>query len=166
MDVDGHPYTFPPLPAAVWLDVLSRPAWPYHVLTLADEASHEAFTDRAERGEAGWPELIRVAHAALSAAAGRPWWEAQRLAWTCLTGPNVTGAVLMRGVDPQGVTLAAFLAVVWVLLTQNGDDMKRAQMEMDLTMPPPEAVEEMQAQEVSMEDLVARMRQAPGVSIG
>lgn len=164
VDVDGHEYTFPALSAAAWLDVLAQPGWSMLVFWLCDDGAHQAFVDRVERGDAGKAELTRIIHAAMSAAGGRPWWEVERLAGICLAQPTVLGTVLMRGVDPARCTLAAFLAVVWTLIMQNGSDTERTQREMEITAPPPEALEEEQPEPVGMEELVARMRAAPGVS--
>lgn len=162
--VGEYSYTFPALSAAVWLDILSQRSWVTGVLGLCDDDAYQAFVDRAEQGDADEGELKRIAHAAIAEAAGRPWWEATRLAGVCLHQPTVVGTMLMRGVQPDSCTLAAFLAIVWSLLTQNGTDLERTQREMELTMPPPEALEEDQPAPMALDDLVARMRAAPGVS--
>lgn len=162
--VDELAYTFPALTADRWLDVLAHPAWHAEVFRLCDDDAREAFTDRVERGEAGTTELMRIVHAAVAEAGGRTWWEVTRLAGILLGQPTVIGTLLMRGVRPDTCTLAACLAAVWSLVTQNGTEMERAQREMELTAPPPEALAEEEPEPMSMDELVARMRAAPGVS--
>lgn len=162
--VDDRPYTFPALNAAQWLDVMAQRNWTGHVLALCDTEAHEGFVDRAERGEADHAELLRIVHAAVAEAGGRNWWEVTRLVAGCLSQPSFLGALLMRGLDPSRCTLAAFLAVAWSVMTQNGSDMERATREMELTTPPPEALEEHEPEPMDMNELVARMRAAPGVS--
>lgn len=164
VEVGGHLYVFPALSAAQWLDTLAQPGWDTEVFRLCDDEAHEAFVERADNGEADRPELLRIVHLAVAEAGGRNWWEVTRLAGICLGQPSFLGSILLRGIDPSRCTLAAFLAVAWSLITQNGTEMEHAQREMELTTPPPEALEEEQPEPVSMEDLVARMRAAPGVS--
>jgi hypothetical protein len=162
--VDDHSYTFPSLTADKWLDVLAHPAWHVAVFRLCDDDAREAFTDRVEQGDADELELKRIVHAALAEAGGRTWWEVTRLSGIVLAQPTVIGSLFMRGARPDVCTLAAFLAAVWALVTQNGSDTERTQREMELTMPPPEALAEEEPEPISMDDLVARMRAAPGVS--
>lgn len=166
LDVDGHPYTFPAMSAARWLELLSAPAWTLDVFRLTDDAAYEEFLARVDAGAAGPRDMTKVANAALAEAAGRSWWEALRLAHVATGAPTVLGSILLRGVDPERLTLAAFLAVVWVVVMQGRDDMARTQLEMELTTPPPEALEEEGVPEMDMATLVASMRAAPGVSVG
>lgn len=164
VEVAGHPYTFPALSAAEWLDILAQPGWATEVFRLCDDESHQGFVDRAQDGDADKAEFVRIVHAAVAEAGGRSWWEVTRLAGVCLGNPSFLGALLMRGLDPGRCTLAAFLAVAWSLITQNGSETERAMREMELTTPPPEALDEEEPEPVDMNELVARMRAAPGVS--
>lgn len=161
VEADGLTYTFPALSAAEWLDTLAYTSWPAAVLHRVPDAQYEAFLAIPDLDKS---HLLRMAHAVLEGAGGRPWWQVERVAHAVLGAPNLLGGVLLRGVDPERMTLAAFVSAVWVLLTQSGDDMQRAQMEMELTAPPPEALEEQGPQEMSMDDMVAMMRGVPGMS--
>lgn len=117
----------------------------------------------AENGFADSGTLVQLGHAALAEAAGRPWWEAERLIGT-LSSDAVLGTLLMRGCDPSRMTLAALLSAVWTLLMEGRkDDAARAMLEAELTMPPPEAAGE--APEDDMSSMVAAMRAMPGVSM-
>lgn len=163
--VDGRDYVFPHIAADRWMDMLSRPDWVSRVFHLLDDDSYSRFVDLAESGDVGVEELKRLVFAVLSEAAGRPWWEALRLAGSVNHSMPLAGAVLMRGLDPSRITLAAFLAVVWSVIMQNKSGTERAQAEMELSMPHEDATED-DIPEPDMGDLVARMRAAPGISVG
>lgn len=166
LDIDGHHYTLPAMSAAQWLDLLSGPVWALEVFRRVDDTAYGEFLARVDAGDAGVREMTRVANEALAAAAGRSWWEALRLAHIATGAPTVLGSILLRGVDPEHLTLAAFLSVTWVVVMQGRDDMARTQLEMELGTPPPEALEEAGEPEMDMATLVASMRAAPGVSVG
>ena len=164
VEVGGYSYVFPALSAAQWLDAMAQPGWDTEVFRLCDDEAHQAFVDRADSGDADRAELLRVVHLAIAEAGGRNWWEVVRLSGICLAQPAFLGSILLRGIDPSRCTLAAFLAVAWSLITQNGSETERAMREMELTTPPPEALDEEEPEPVDMNELVARMRAAPGVS--
>lgn len=164
VQVGDDTYTFPALSAARWLDILSSDRWMVTVLRQLEIEEYERFLDRPELT----PQDVRkFACAALAGAGGRPWYQVLRLAATVLDSADALGAVLLRGIDPERMTLAAFTSCVWVLMTQSGDQMQRMQTEMQLTMPPPEILpEEIEEQEMTMEEMVAAARSVPGMRIG
>lgn len=163
MESGGFVCTFPALTAAQWLELLAEGNWPVRVLHRIPDDQYDAFLSLPDLDRA---RLMRLSRLILETAGGRRWWEVQRVAESVISSPQVLGAVLLRGVDPERMTLAAFVCVVWALLTQSGDDMQRAQAEMELTMPPPEALEDEPEPVYEMQDLVTRMRSLPGVSVG
>lgn len=163
VELDGASYVFPALNAAQWLELLARRDWPLAIVQRMPDESYERFI---EHPQVDAQYLERLACAVLSSAGGRTWWETFRLAHIVLSNPSVLGSVLMRGTDPERLTLAAFLSCVRVLVMQNLEEIQRTQLDMELTMPPPEVLEREPVQEMSMEDLVAQMRGIPGVSIG
>jgi len=144
VEYNGCTYSFPVLSAQRWLTMLSdRNRWPVRVLHHAEPESYERFMDEAEAGRATRDDLVFLARKVLSESAGRSWWEVERLCNAVLTSPNLTGDVLSRGVDPDRLTLAAFLAVVWARATQGAKQTERMQMEAELMAPPPEALADM-----------------------
>lgn len=126
------------------------------------------FIDKVESDELDAGDVRTFAHSALAQSAGRPWWEAQRLIGACFNdGGRLLGTVLMRGVDPSRMTLAAFLACVWAKLTENADVTSLAKLESELLVPPPEATEdERAAVDEDVFTMVERMRAMPGVRTG
>lgn len=74
---------------------------------------------------------------AVTAACGIPWWEAQKLVNTCATGRGETYvAVVMAGVDPDRVSIAAWCAAVYWVIVRNLDTKDRLKIDTDLMMPP------------------------------
>lgn len=164
VELDGDLYFFPVLSTAEdWLALLGNPDWASNVLRRCSSSTFTAMLDRVAEGDSPSATPLRLARAALADAAGRPWWEAQRLAAHALT-PEILGAVLMRGVQPRALTLAAFLAVTETVIRNGLDDAKRMQFEMELTSPPPEALDE--APEEDPAAVIARLRGMTGARIG
>jgi hypothetical protein len=165
VDLDGTEYWFPSVTAATWLSCLAESNWPRAVLGLAEAESFDTFADQAATGARRPADMPRLARAALAEAAGRPWWEAERLSATALEQPGVLGTVLAKGVDPSRMTLAAFLAVIWSAITQGAEKSERMRIEAELSVPPPEALEEAD-DAFDMTATVQQMRNIPGVRVG
>jgi hypothetical protein len=167
---NGQALTFRHEPASVWLDVQSRASWVYAICQLADVASYERMLDAVSDGVLRTDDMPRIARAALAEAGGRAWWEVERLISVVYgdgDGGRLLGALVLAGVDPTRITLAAFCSAVWARLTQGADTMQTMKLESQLTIPPAEASEEeVTASEEGFGDPVARLRQLPGVSIG
>lgn len=162
VDHHGTVFTAPWMPAGRWLDLLSSPQWHADVFRLCEEDQYEGFLSAVLDGDADVDDLVAVARALLSEAAGRPWWEAERLA--SLLGVSVLlGGVMADGPDPENVSLAVFLSVVHTALMKTAaDEMKRMQLTAELSVPPPGA--ESDEPEDDMATIVGRMRGMPGVS--
>lgn len=165
---DGeNTYVFPYVSAAEWLDRLTdRERGVVRVLQLMDQESYEIFLDRLLGMDKDHNRfVIKVARSAMAAASGRPWWEAERLAQLAC-GDVILGMVLSTGADPDRMSLAAFCALVWTVTAKNLDENKRLQLEAEVTMPPPEAVEQNDVPEMDLSSTVAMLRNLPGVRTG
>lgn len=82
-------------------------------------------------------DLVAAAKTAVSEAAGRPWWEAVRLAgYTGAHSGQILAALVMEGVDPSRVTLAMWCAAVVAYVEPRLDEMKAIQFQADLRIPP------------------------------
>lgn len=162
-------YRFPHLDAAVWIELLSTTAWPVRLIQRADSEPYESILSDIERGKLGIKDITPFARAVLAEAAGRPWWEAETLVGSCFAGGGrLLGMVLLSGVRPESMTLAAFCCAVWAQVSKGADGVELMKLEAQL-MVPPDGVsdEEMEAAEdESMDAMVARMRAMPGARIG
>jgi hypothetical protein len=87
---------------------------------------------------------LRAAHEALAAAAGRPWWEAQRLIQSA-SDPRIKavvfGALVRSGFDFEVRPLAAFLDAAYSFAVENTTEEQRAKLDLELKTPPPGAGE-------------------------
>lgn len=164
VDAGGRPYVFDHRSAAHWAEVLSSDNWATGALSMMGATSHERLLEEIEAGDVDRDGIRHLAHAALSAASGRPWWEAERLV-SSLRHDSVLGSLLLKGCDPVRMSLAALCSAVWVLLMEGQDKTGRVQLEAEISVPPPEAAGE-DGIEDDMSVMVARMRAMPGVSAG
>lgn len=165
-EVRGH--LFPHLNAAVWCELLSTRQWPVRLIHLMDPDPYEALLKDIESSTLDADGLLALARAALADAAGRPWWEAERLVATCTAdGGRLLGMVLLAGVRPDQLTLAAFCCAVWAQITKGADATGLLKAQSELCVPPPEvSFEELEDEEDDMTAMVERMRGMPGVRIG
>lgn len=162
--VDDAEYVFLPVPADGWLDALSAPGWPFTVTSdFTEGASYTRLYDALCEDLLPPDHVLRTARAALAGAAGRPWWEAERLVSIALS-PSFLGHLLMRGAEPSRMTLAAFLALVHATVMQAQDRMGQMKFDAEISMPPPEALDEVPEEDVSV--TVERMRAIAGVRVG
>jgi len=165
--VAEHHYLFRHEPAATWARALFASSWILQVLHLMDPESYEEMLDRIQEGSVSQEHVRRIAHAALADAGGRPWWEVERLVRACGSNDGrLLGRVVLAGVDPARVTLAAFCAAVWAAATEGAGPEDMLKMESMLTVPPPDALAEEAVPVENPDEVVARLRQLPGVRLG
>jgi hypothetical protein len=133
VDLGPHTVTIPALPARPWLTALITEGWAGIVpgLLPADSPVDDLITD----GTITSAECTAAARAALAAAAGCPWWTAQRLAHGCVAG-ELGAELVLRGVDPDRLPLAAYLAAGYRAASRHLDDPKRARLDSQLEAPP------------------------------
>lgn len=141
VSLGDYDYTIPALPAAAWLAAVLAPNGGAIVPgLLCEQDRNDVWADFAD--ERWTPEeLLEVERDALGAAAGRPWWEADRLirsAFTDESWPIISGEMTHRGVDVHAISLSGWLNWVFVLIvTRCKDDAERTLFESRLRMPPP-----------------------------
>jgi hypothetical protein len=166
--VSGLDLKFPCRTAADWLRLLSQPGSMLAVAQSMDEQSYESFLDAVQSGEAPPEDVIRIARAAESAAAGRPWWEVERLVGSLYAdGGRLLGELTLCGVDPDRVSLAVYCSAIWARLVQDADATGRMKLESELSIPPADATaDELEEQNEDVGQIVQRLRRLPGVSIG
>lgn len=160
----GRTFSFDPLWAGAWMSLLPSPGWAASLLQRHCATPHrDRFLDMLEDGHVQPEDLVSLGRSVLAEAAGRPWWEAERLVATALT-PEVLGAVLSKGIQPDLLTLAAFLAVTEAVIRERLDDTGRLQFESQISAPPPEALEQVPEEDLSA--VMERLRGMTGARIG
>lgn len=140
VDLGDSTYTIPALPAARWLVAVTWPEGGSIVPgLLCDQDQRDVWAEFAD--DRFTPEdLVAVEREALEAAAGRPWWEADRLirsAFSTDSWPIVSGEMTHRGINVHEISLSGWLNWLFVLIiTRCKDDAERSMFESKLKMPP------------------------------
>lgn len=164
IELNGHRLVFPHLTADRWTTAMF--SGDLSVVQLMTPEQFDLLLDLIEDESLSVEDVHRVARKAVAEAAGRPWWEAERLVASVFepTG-RILGNLMLSGVRPETMTLAAWCAAVWALITRNADGTDLMKAEMQLSVPPAEADEDDLAQD-DFEAAVRRAQGAPGVRVG
>lgn len=139
-----HPHTLDIGPRAVtvraasaleWLTALADPRFVEHVIPgMLEPADAVAVLRGLAAEDLTTADLVAGANAALGAAAGMSWWKAVRLAQWAASG--YWGALVLRGVDPGRLSLAAWCAAVYEAVQDGRDETGRLKVDMALDVPP------------------------------
>lgn len=138
VELAGETFAVPPRPAVEWfLAILDEdgmlPLIPGLMGAEDDERVMDLLLD--DKIDA---ELIAVrSRELLTAASGRPWWEADRLIRSSAAQWQIIGGELTRlGVDLGKESLAAALNAIYVICTRTMDEQERNKFDIDLRQPP------------------------------
>jgi hypothetical protein len=158
---------FPAVPASQWLSILTGEGGRRGVLQLLPAGQMDALLDALSAGQATVQDVSRITQSAVTEASGYPWWQAEMLI-SSVVGEDrrVLGGLVLAGVDPERITLAAYCAAVWALLTRNASEESLMKLEAQMMTPPP-GVDIDELDEVEDFDAVARsLRATPGARVG
>jgi hypothetical protein len=138
VDLGGETFEVPARPAVDWfLAILSEDVPLPLIPGLMDGEAEERITDMLLGGVIDAQEVIARSRELLTAAAGRPWWEADRLIRSSGESWTIIGGELIRlGVDLGQVSLAAALYAIYVVCVRTMDEKERNKFDIDLRMPP------------------------------
>lgn len=136
-------YTIPARPAVDWVEAVLDPDGLAIFPGLTEGDDGEAYEDvitGLARGTMTGQEIAEAARDAVGAAAGRPWWVADRLIRSAMH-PDVSavvhGRLALAGIDLERVSLGAFCDAVYALCIENmGEEAQRREFESDLNRPP------------------------------
>lgn len=152
--------------AEEWLELLGSLSYPISLNKLVSSDTWDEALTRLADGTLSMDDFRYLIRKGLGEAAARPWWEAERILGACLEEPRLLGQVLLSGLDPSRITLAAFTAAVWALLTKGLDDTGLMKLESQILVPPPDAdLNDMPADE-DFTELARKLRSAPGIRVG
>lgn len=138
VELAGEVFTVPPRPAADWfLAILDEDSPMPLIPGLMDADADERIGDLL-MDEVIDPELIvKRSRELLTEAAGRSWWEADRLIRSSGASWHIIGGELTRlGVDLTTVSLAAALNAIYVICVRTMDEKERNKFDIDLRLPP------------------------------
>lgn len=139
MDTGLGEYTIPAMSAADWLAVLmvsQLAAQDVFPGMLGDPAEQEEIRRQLRSGELDVFEIEDLALETISTVCGRPWWVALRLVYTAQSSWDALGGEMARRADPQRLSIAAWLDVLFLLVVQNIDNEKRTMFLMKLELAP------------------------------
>lgn len=132
VDVGGNTYTIPARPASEWLLAVATGSNLDVVPGLLEDPA--ALDDALAAGDLA-ADCMNAARAAITAAAGCPWWTAARLA-RAVGDTWIGGELTLKGVDPARMSFGAYLAAVYRLATRYLDEAKKARLDAELDQPP------------------------------
>lgn len=138
VELGGRVFTVPARPATDWFVAIldedtALPLIPGMMDAAADEEIGEMLLD----GDITVEVLVTRSRELLTAAAGRPWWEADRLIRSSGESWHIIGGELTRlGVDLEKVSLAAALNAIYVICVRTMDEKERNKFDIDLRLPP------------------------------
>jgi len=138
VELGGDTFVVPPRPAVEWFLAILDEDVPLPLIPgLMDGDAEERVADLLLDGTVT-AELIAVrSRELLTAAAGRPWWEADRLIRSSGASWHIIGGELTRlGVDLNTVSLAAALNAIYVICVRTMDEKERNRFDIDLRLPP------------------------------
>lgn len=137
VELGGDTFTVPPHPAVDWflaiLDDVPLPLIP----GLMDGDAEERVADMLLDGVLTADLIATRSRELLTEAAGRPWWEADRLIRSSGASWHIIGGELTRlGVDLATVSLAAALNAIYVICVRTMDEKERNKFDLELRLPP------------------------------
>lgn len=128
----------PALPAADWLAALFEEFGSLEpIRDLLDEPSRERMDEAIMEGTTDWNEITGAFMDALTATAGRPWWQVflqlnlMRSQWG-----RFHGRIVLSGLDVERVPLAAYLDAGMHALLEGKDDVSQQKIRNYLDTPP------------------------------
>jgi len=138
VELGGDTFTVPALPASEWfLAILDPDAVLPLIPGLMDDDAEERISDMLMSGAITGDDVVARSRELLTAAAGRPWWEADRLIRSSAESWHIIGGELTRlGVDLDKVSLASALNAIYVICVRTMDEQERNKFDIDLRLPP------------------------------
>lgn len=137
VDLGGTSYRIAPYPAIRWVVPIVDDDW-FGIVPGMLDPTDRGVDDALDAGAVTHEECVRAARDAVGVAAGVPWWSAVRLVQSVVSAPDVTGELLMCGIDAQVVSLGALVQAAYRVFTRDADKKQRAKIDRDIEMVPPE----------------------------
>lgn len=138
IDLGEQTFTVPARPAVDWFLAILAEDVPLPLIPgMMNADAEEQIADMLLAGEITPDDIISRTRELLTDAAGRPWWEADRLVRSSAASWNIIGGELIRlGVDLGAVSLAAALNAIYVICVRTMDEKERNKFDIDLRMAP------------------------------
>lgn len=167
VELGGEILVVPPRPAADWFVAILVEDTPLPLIPgMCGGDAEEKVADLLLDGAITAEDVVTRSRELLTEAAGRPWWEADRLIRSSGASWHVIGGELTRlGVDLGKVSLAAALNAIYVICVRTMDEKERTKFDVDLRLPPigvegvkPEEMYDQRAAEAAFATLMGQAR--------
>jgi hypothetical protein len=138
LDIGGHDYAIPPLPAGPWLTAITAPTYRRIVPGMVRGLSMDDLLDQMVAGRVRISDLDVAARNAIEEIAGTKWWSAVRLSsWLIGNWHTLGSAVLSRGMNMSADPLGAVLVVAYRVILENcKDEQERQKIDIELDLAP------------------------------
>jgi hypothetical protein len=136
VNLAGHTYFIPALPAARWMVVLLEKGWEAVVPGML-EGDLDALWNLIMESDDGLAECEKASQDAITAAAGCPWWSAVRLLHSAAADAGVMGELRSTGADLNVLPLGAVLATLYRIYTRDKEPKDVAKVDHELDRLPP-----------------------------
>lgn len=138
VELAGEVFVVPARPATDWFVTILREDVSLPLIPGMMEAGAEEYiNDLLLDGDIDVDLLVTRSRELLTEAAGRPWWEADRLIRSAAASWTIIGGELTRlGVDLDKVSLGAALNAIYVICVRTMDEKERNKFDIDLRLPP------------------------------
>lgn len=135
IELGGGTHRIPAAPAIRWVLLIVDDRWFGIVPGMLDDTD-TSIDDGLDDGRITHNDCLAAARDAVAAASGLKWWSAVRLVMAAVGSPEIMGELLLRGVDPERVSLGAFVQAIYRIFVRDADKKQRAKIDSDLTRVP------------------------------
>lgn len=135
VELCGAVYRIAPHAAIKWIIPIIDQDWFAIVPGMIDS---EALDDAIFGENVSYDDCVRAAQDAVSTASGMPWWSCSRLVASAAQLLDLSGALVVAGVDPTTVSLGAYAQAAYHLLVRDADQKQRDRFDRELDSRPPE----------------------------
>jgi len=151
--------TIPHCGCDLWLPAVGcNRAWHRVLLDLLDEPSQQSLQDILADGGTSIQEVDKVTKTVIEEGSGRDWWTVPRIIDAAdALWDAIGGRLVMAGVLPNRVTIAAWLDAAWFQIQVNIATGKHGKEDLqsliaEIMAPPPEELELPDGEEASMDE--------------
>lgn len=165
INLGGDTYRIGPRPAIDWIMPLIDEDWMRVVPGLLDRDAGSPLPALLLSGTVQGAECVRAARDATEIAAGMSWWTAVRLVLSSTQYADLSGQLVIDGVDATRVSLGAFTQATYRIMTRDADKKQRAKIDRSLEARPAGLRSEEMYDPKRASDLFAKMARSRGISV-
>lgn len=134
VEVGGQEFRIEARPAIDWILPIVDEDW---LGIVPGMIMDDSLSDLLATGEILVSECVTAARDATATATGMQWWSAVRLVQTGVLAVDVSGALVLAGVDPVRVSIGAYVAAVYRVISAERDKKERANLDHEIERIPP-----------------------------